>query len=283
MIYDNWDIHMHTTNSDGKYSITEIRNKVYTSNWNKVASITDHQYMTDKKAFKENNILWIPGIEISAVANWIPVHITWYGVEPKFSDTLKNIIKTIVDWYNIRAQKIYDRWLSLWYKPAPLNTLRDSNLPAPIYKSDMVKELWKIAGIENEKDVRKRARKTGNLFFVEEKNFMPDVSGLIPAMHESNMIACRAHPWKKLFRNPEEMKSWWELLDYIVSSWIDWIEVFSHTHTVDQSFFFIKEAKKRSLLITGWSDYHGEEWHDIDYLLDSEYLYNFLKAIDYHE
>ena len=283
MVNKNGDLHIHTVNSDGKYSPLEIRNKVYATAWNKVVSITDHQYMTDKKAFKENNVLRIPWIEISAVANEIPVHITGYGLAPEFSDTLKKILNTIIDGYSNRAKKIYNKWLYLWYKPAPLNAFRDENLPAPIYKSDMVKELWKIAKIKNKKEIRKRARENGNLFFVEETNFMPDITELIPAMHESNMIACRAHPWKKSFRKPEEMQSWWELLDYIVSTWIDGIEAFSHTHTTEQSSLFINEANKRNLLITWGSDYHGEEGHNFNYALNTKYLNKFLEAINYHE
>lgn len=108
---------------------------------------------------------------------------------------------------------------------------------------------------------------------------MPDISELIPAMHESNFITSRAHPGKGLFRNEEEMEISFETLDVIIDAGIDGIEPFAHKHTPEQTTLFIKEALNRGLLITGGSDYHGNEDHSISYPLNEEYTNTFLEKL----
>ena len=277
------DLHMHTVNSDGKYTLDDIKKMVLSTGGNKVVSITDHHYMTINKAFEEDTILWIPGIEISADANWQSVHITGYWLEPHFSPKLKEILQTIVDGYMDRANRVRERWLSLWYKVPSLDEFRDSSLPLPIYKSDLARQLGKIAWLEDTKEIRMWAKENGNLLFSEEESFMPDISELIPAMHESWLIACWAHPGKSLFRNPEEMEKSLETLDVIIEAGIDWIEPFAHKHTEEQKKIFINEAKKRNLLITWWSDYHWDKDHSISYPLSPEYIKPFLDKIWYVE
>ncbi len=275
------DLHMHTTNSDGTSTFNEIKEMITSTGANKVVSITDHHYMTINKAFEEDAILWIPGIEISADANGQSVHITWYGLEPQFSPKLKNILQTIIDGYMDRANRVRERWISLWYSVPELNEFRDSSLPPPIYKTDLACQLGKIAWLTDTKEIRLRAKENGNLLFSEEESFMPDISELIPAMHESGLIACRAHPWKSLFRNPEEMEKSMKTLDIITDAGIDGIEPFAHKHTEEQTNFFINEAKKRKLLISWWSDYHWDKGHSISYPISSEYVQLFLDKIGY--
>lgn len=147
-----------------------------------------------------------------------------------------------------------------------LDEFRDNNLPPPIYKSDFVKQLGKIAWLSDEKEIRKRARENWNLLFSPEESFMPEVSELIPVLHESNFIACRAHPWKSLFRSEEEMEVSMETLDMMVACGIDWIEPFAHKHSKQQINLFWKKPKRKSYLLRDdqiiieetitWSPFH---------------------------
>lgn len=138
------DLHMHTNNSDGSKSFAEIKTIIENSGGDKVVSITDHHHLTLHKPFEENNILRIPGIEISADANGKSVHITGYSLNPQPSLDLQKILQKIIEGYNDRAKRIYERWLSLGYNLPPLDEFRDNTLPPPIYKSDLVRQLGKI-------------------------------------------------------------------------------------------------------------------------------------------
>ena len=143
----------------------------------------------------------------------------------------------------------------------------------------MIYQLGKISGLKDSREIRDWARKNWNLLFVEEKVFMPDVWKLIPIMHESNMITFWAHPWKALFRNKNEKKESIDTLENIVSSGIDWIEVFSHSHTNEQTKYFLNQSKIRSLLISWWWDYHGLNEGKISYPLFADYIPAFLKKL----
>lgn len=281
MQYTKADLHMHTVNSDWSKSFEELKSMIEKKAKNSVVSITDHNYMTMMKPLESHGILWIPWIEISAYANGHAVHITGYSLNPNISKKLEKILETIVAWYMQRARNIYDKWIALWLQVPAFNDLRDPNLPKPIYKSDLVAQLWKISKLQDDRAIRDRARANGNLLFVEEDIFMPDVSDLIPAMHESNLIACRAHPGKWLFRTQEERKISVETLEYIRKAGIDGIEPYAHKHTAAQTKFFLEYAKEHNLLITGGSDYHGDEGHDISYPLENEETKNFLKAVGF--
>lgn len=272
---------MHTTNSDWSKSESEIKEMVYKAEWLKVASITDHQYMTHKEAFEENSTLWIPGIEISASANGVPVHITWYGLKPVFTKNLRRLLQQIIDWYNDRATKIYNKWINEGLNVCEFDKLRDNQLPPPIYKSDLVRELWKVSWLQWSREIRDWAREKWNLLYIEEENFMPDVKELLPAMHESWLISCRAHPWKSLFKDENQWNKSLEIMNYIIDAGIIWIEPYAHKHTPYQTNFFKEFAKENKLLITWWSDYHWDIWHSISFPVSKEFISPFLEKIWY--
>lgn len=275
------DLHIHTNNSDGEFNFLELR-EIIEKDWlKKVVSVADHNFLTINNSFENNWTLWIPWIEISSVANGKPVHILWYSLNPNISSNLQNILDNIIEGYNNRAKKIYNKICELGYVLPPLNSFRNSSLPPPIQKSDFIRQLGKICGFSSPREIRDWARKNWNILFVEEEVFFPDVSILLPAMHESNFITSWAHPWKQLFRSPEEELISINTMNTIISAGICGIEVFAHKHTEEQSDYFLEKAKFKKLLVTWWSDFHWVKEWKLNYPLLEDYVWPFLDKLWY--
>ena len=279
-MYISADLHIHSSNSDWTQSFEEIKTMCEERFNNYILSITDHNYLTLNKVIKTNKNLYIPWIEISAQINWKSIHITWYSLQPQIDHSLTSILEKINLWYIKRSKKIYKKLINLWYKLPKFNNLRKHDLPWPIYTYDFVYHLKKILKMKNEKDVLDWCKKNGNLLFVKEDNFMPSVKEVVSALHKSNFIACRAHPWNRYLRNIEDKKKFEILYKEIIESNIDGIEIFNKDSSDYQVTTFLKYAKSNNLVITWWSDYHWRwDKQKILPLLKIEYIDRFIEKL----
>jgi len=279
-MYTCADLHIHSSNSDWTKSFWEIKNICEKKFNNCVLSITDHNHLTLDRFIETKNNIYIPWIEISAQINWKSIHITWYSLTPHIDISLTNLLNKINLWYKKRAEKIYKKLIKLWYKLPTINNIRNNKLPWPIYTYDFVYHLKKILKINNDNDVLLWCKKNWNILFVKEDNFMPSVKEVVSALHKSNFIACRAHPWSRYLRNIEDEKKFKILYKKIIESNIDWIEVFNKDSSSYQITTLLKYAKSNNLTITWWSDYHWRwDKEKILPLLKMEYIDNFIKKL----
>jgi 3',5'-nucleoside bisphosphate phosphatase len=252
------DLHIHSKNSDGEDSLRKLRDSFKKDKVFGYLSITDHNYLTDCEVLKIGNNIWIPGIEVSSQYNGDSIHLTAYSIEPHVTTKLEIILKDIVDGYNRRAQKQYRKISDLGYSLPPLHRIRNSELPGPIYTYDIVHVLSILLGIHNDKEALEWCRNNGNLLFVKEKNFMPDIVDVIKELHESGFLVFWAHPGTRFLRNPED-NEFPKLLKKFKGFGLDGIEAFYTTHTSKQIQKFLEYAKNYDLLISAGSDYHGPE------------------------
>lgn len=78
---------------------------------------------------------------------------------------------------------------------------------------------------------------------------MMSAAQAIAHIHGAGGIAVLAHPGVSITDS--------ELLDDVLHLPLDGVEAFSSYHTAEQAAFYVKQAEKRNLLITGGSDFHG--------------------------
>ena len=76
----------------------------------------------------------------------------------------------------------------------------------------------------------------------------------------SNGIAIIAHPGLINISNREKV----ELIKYLKNIGLDGIEVFYSDHTKEDEKFFYEIAMRENLLISGGSDFHGENKKGIE-------------------
>lgn len=88
--------------------------------------------------------------------------------------------------------------------------------------------------------------------FINKASYYPSIKEIVNLIHENGGIAFLAHPYQYKFTDTEE------ILDRIYNELVlDGVECFYTTFTEEQTNYLLDFAKKRNLLISGGSDYHG--------------------------
>lgn len=266
------DLHMHSFYSDdGEFSPSELVIKCKESGI-KIMSVTDHNCVrANEEAAKvagENNIIYIPGIEIDCTFEGINLHVLGYGINYKnksFIDIERNIDK----------QCIKASFKSLEYT---------QKLGFSITKNEMVKlekhSYWKghwtgemfAEILLNKKEymdhpLLKPYRDGGDRGDNPYVNFYwdyysqgkpcyvkmdyPSLEEVVDIIQKNGGKAILAHPGINLKNNNN-------IFEKILKTKIDGIEVFSSYHNYEQSLYFLNEAIKSGKLVTCGSDYHGK-------------------------
>ena len=91
--------------------------------------------------------------------------------------------------------------------------------------------------------------------YVDMKNFFPNLKEVVKMLNDAGGIAVLAHPY-----NYGENLDVERLLSIVVENNINGIEVFHPSVNSEQIDYLINFAKKHNLIITGGSDYHGNEY-----------------------
>jgi len=84
------------------------------------------------------------------------------------------------------------------------------------------------------------------------KRYFP-VSEAIDLIHTAGGVAVLAHP-SFITREREELRA---LLDELVELGLDGVEVYNSGASRSDSDWFLTEARRRDLIVTGGSDFHG--------------------------
>ena len=248
------DLHIHSVYSDGTYTPKEIITKAKTLNLKQI-SITDHNILDGSiTASKNCDINFIVGTELSVGYKGHEVHLLGYF--PNGSD-YKNTM------FVINEGEAYK-------KVAILELIENLNEIGIDIKITDLAEFSK--GIINRVHVCMAMKKRGYISsidegfkkyvgedcpaFVERKTVPLDEA--IKAIHDDGGLAIVAHPYE--YNDLDSIDDF--LLDVIND--IDGIECFHPSANQEQSNHLIEIAQKNNKLITGGSDFHGDNKPDID-------------------
>ena len=246
---DRWtDLHIHTTNSDGAYSVEEVFDHAKKGSLQAIA-ITDHDTtagVEEAKALsKKYSIEFIPGVELSASHKGKEVHIIGLYVDPDnagFSEKLEYFQKKRAD----RAEKI-------------IMKLKAGGIIVDF------KELYEVTGnMKNagrvhvakllvKKNIVRNIREAFNKFLAEDrpayvKKAKLTVAEAISLVKGAGGVSILAHP--VLVGMDEMIKKWKE-------QGLDGIEAFHPDHKPADTQRYVNIAGKYGLLISGGSDCHG--------------------------
>jgi len=241
------DLHIHTTASDGIYSIAEVLEGYYQKGFQAIA-ITDHDTVDAFKDFtsdfyKEMRV--IKGTEVSCRYAGREVHILGYDIDYT-NDKLVNLLNEIKNSRIIRAKKM-------------IALLRENNIE--IEYSD-VQELVGSENIVGRPHIAQALLKKGIIKHQQQAfdkyigdncfAYVPklDVSPkkVIDAIHEASGFAVIAHPHKSI--NLED-------IHYFKKAGIDGIESYYYDHSPSQIKKLEAICKDMNLISTGGSDFHG--------------------------
>ena len=260
---------MHTTYSDGTDTIKELLGKAEDIGL-EVISITDHntckayfeiEKFNVKEKYKGDIIV---GCEFTTSFDNRLIEVLGYGFDYKgvnkyleefYSDELVNKRTNIL--YNRLLDKIKELDLEFY-----LERVRDKKFKNEFFERGIYEELVKYESNKEKlnEDVwasfsnfyRRGLTNPKSKLFINHAEFKPSIKEIVNLIHENDGIAFLAHPYQYKFEDTEEF------LDRIYNEVaLDGVECFYTTFSEEQTNYLLDFAKKRNLLISGGSDYHG--------------------------
>lgn len=241
------DLHLHTTASDGILEPEELAECAIRSGF-KVISITDHDTVSGirklSESFDFSNIDVVPGIEFSTEVDNKEVHILGYYIDIKnkfLNDKLK-ILQEDRKW-RIREiiKKINKLGIDIKYDEVVKIAQGES-----VGRLHIARVIVGKGYIENIQEVFNKYLKYGCEAYVPRPVFLPGEA--IEIIRRCGGIPVLAHPGD----NTSERE-----IDALIGQGLMGIEVFYPLHLPILIDYYIKMAKRKNLLITGGSDFHG--------------------------
>lgn len=244
-----YDLHVHTTASDGLLTPAEVIDMAVRLGLTGIA-ITDHDTLKGLKPAIEYlsankiGLDFIPGIEINTDVERGEVHILGYYVDPG-DEALSNRLAEIKVFRRERALGMI-RLLGEMGMPISLEEVESKARGDLIGRPHIAMALMDRGYVGSLKEAFDKYIAQGCPAYVPRYKFPP--AEAIALIHQAGGTAVLAHPG--LIGDQK-------VIDEIIALGIDGLEVFYPDHSESQAANFKKLADERGLLVTGGSDFHG--------------------------
>lgn len=271
------DLHIHSIYSDGTSNIVDILKKAEELKLSTI-SITDHEKCT---AYKEINEIdakkyfsgkIIPGIELKSGYNGQVVDILGYGIDyVKMIDFLKECYggisreeiqtKQLAEFYEYAKEYglslvsmeelVWDKnreWASIvFYQELKRHQENKAKLPEDLWESFI-----------NFK--RNYYNKKGSMFYIDRSKDYPPINKIVDVIHKTGGLAFVAHVYEYTWMDEkiEELRKIKEEFN------IDGIECYYNSFSKEQTDGLIEFCRNENLLMSGGSDYHGDNRPEIE-------------------
>ena len=271
------DLHVHSTNSDGAYTVQELLEMAEKKNINTI-SFCDHNVVgayeelknMDIKKYYSGNI--ITGIEFDFVFEKKNFHMLGYKFDAdklknsKYIDrsTKEDIIKE--EEKNLEFFKDVCKKLGIKLSP-DLKISKPSDRANDLIKSDMQihEENKEIVDTILGKD-RKKSFWLGHVtnpespFYIDYTKGLPTALEIANEIHEAGGIVVLPHVFEyKSIDNKYFLNEMYKL------NILDGIECVHSKHNKEQTDFLIDFCKQHDLLMSGGSDFHTDERQTLGY------------------
>ena len=243
------DLHIHTKNSDGDYTLEEILSRIRT-NGVSTFSITDHDNISSIKQIKKYDISdlnYITGVEISSHLNGLKIHVLGYNF--KITEELQRLLLRISILRRVRILEMLD--------------FLKNNHNIEFKDSDVIKLLGNQETL-NETHVFSLlvAYGYGNNFKTVNKQYLKGYRNdeyQVPVYNSANsIIKANGIP---VLAHPKEVEDDYkldieELIVPLINNGIQGIEIYNKRHSSEDTKRYLALANKYHLLISGGSDFH---------------------------
>lgn len=257
-----FDLHVHTTYSDGLLSPKEVVDLARRKGLNGIA-ITDHDTVEGinsalkvNKGFKDFYL--IPGIEFGTIFEDEEVHLLGYFIDYTSKRLLeatellkKNRIK--------RGIKIIEKINSLGMKLS-IDEVKKFTKEDYIGRPHIGRALLQKGYVESMEEAFEKFLNKGKPAYVQRETLT--LKETIDLIHEVNGIAILAHPG--LLRDKD-------IVNRCIQLGIDGLEAIHSKHKEEDVKMYIQLADINNLIITGGSDCHGKIVNG-DYLMGKYYV-----------
>lgn len=254
------DLHIHSNCSDGSDNISELINKIKSSGI-EIFALTDHDTIegcSEMKNIITDNIKFIQGVELTCQADYIKCHILGFGCDiknKKLLDLIEKGKKLRRIKMETRVEYLKNKWdIELTKEEYAWLCTRKS-----VVKTHFANILVKRGLAEDNVSAMKKYLddcKTPNTRF--------DIKEAIEVLVDAGAIPVWAHPLggegEKHFTKEEFLPR----LELMKTFGIKGLECYYSRYNKEEIALLKTLAKENSLLISGGSDYHGNNKKNID-------------------
>ena len=262
------NLHMHSIYSDGSHSIEEIK-KIIEENNISVAAITDHDTLN---AYKEvntilsnNEIIWIPGVELSTESNLfnfkLKAHLLGYGFD--YNNSL--IKKRLDDLYKTRYSDNYE-YVSMLIKKFPFLSYE------LIDGIDYGKYGWIKKMIINQvKDSISPSNMDVLINYIDHnkphyREYNIPIEEAIDIINKVDGYPILAHPFRLDIPKNKQI----EFIKYLKTCGLLGIESFNTDSSVEDRRYYHTLSRNLEMMETGGTDFHKLTLNTILYCSDDE-------------
>lgn len=253
MIFIILDMHIHTSYSDGIHSPKEIVDLAIEKKLDGIA-ITDHDSIDGiQEAIdysKGKNIKVISGIELSCKYNGEEVHVLGYFINHKDPGLIELTTKLKEDRHK-RAKKILGKLNKLGLN-INLSEVEAASTNGNIGRPIIARVLIEKGYVKDVAQAFNKYLSNNGPAYVEK--YKLDLKKAVDFIHKLEGIAVIAHPGD-LSR---------DTFLRAIDNDFDGIECIHPKHNEELTDYYISIAKERNLIITGGSDFHGENIYKRD-------------------
>ena len=243
------DLHVHSTASDGLLAPPDLIEEAVAAGLEGMA-LTDHDTVSGIGAAQEYTRLhhpdfwFIPGIEMNTDVGPHEVHILGYFIDPA-NEVLLNRLEEIRQARIQRNWKMVKKLNTMGYR---ISTERVVELAQGgiVGRPHIAQALVEKGYVFSVKEAFDKLIGQGKPAYVPRYKFLPEEA--VQLIKGAGGVAVLAHPG--LIGNEE-------LVDKILSLDIEGIEVYYPEHSEEDTCRYLEIARRRGLIVTGGSDYHG--------------------------
>lgn len=249
MQQEKWiDLHLHSTYSDGRHAPGELVGFAVDRELSAI-SITDHDcldgFLELKEATAGTGIEFISGIELSCVFNGRDLHVLGYGIDVNDVEFQEMLVR-FRDSREHRGVKIIEKLKTLGVNIDPDVVFRKAGKGA-LGRPHIAEALVEGGYARDFSDAFNRYIGEDCPAYVEKFKLNPNDA--VARIHESGGLAFVAHAGYYM----EDMEKFYELLD----CGFDGIEVHHPNHSNGAVGTLQEIARRRRMLVSGGSDFHG--------------------------
>ncbi len=247
------DLHIHSHYSDGTASPAQLLDLASDAGLTAI-SLTDHDTVEGNIELAalaaKTNIKVIPGLEISSTHREYSLHILGYGIDPD-NDALKTWLSQLQQGRVERNKKIIAKIFDLGLD-VHIDELEALSVCGQTGRPHIARLLVNKGIVGTVNDAFKHYLRKGAPAWSNRFTYTAGQS--IEAIHNAGGVAVLAHPGQLA----PDMKCLPLLLSQLVELGLDGIEVFYPGYFPKAEKSLAKLAGKYKLVMTGGSDYHGD-------------------------
>lgn len=256
----NVDLHCHSTVSDGWLAPDEVVRRA-AANGVELLALTDHDEVGGvalaAEAAREVGIGFVPGVEISVSFAGETIHVVGLAIDPD-SPVLLAGLKQVRGGRDARAQAMSAELEKVGIRDALAGARRFARNPALVSRAHFARHLVASGVMPDVKTVFDHYLVRGRPGFVEhEWAALEDAVGWITA---AGGVAVVAHPARYRLSGADLER----LFDRFVAAGGEAVEVVSGAHSEDEMRRFATLARRRGLLASRASDFHGVDESPVD-------------------